>query len=190
MSTQSIWYGHVPLRVLNELGRGCLIAELGIEFTELLSDSLHGRMPVDARTRQPAGVLHGGASVAFAETLASMAGFLAVDRDRFHVAGMEINANHLGPVAGGWVTGVVRPVHCGRRSHVWEVRISDPRERLVCISRCTLAVIETLAVEACRDPVAQPVEAPAVELLVADPHLFPSLVLRSEAPGAGRGQHD
>ena len=142
MSTQSIWHGQVPLSVLKNMSRGCLIETLGIELTEIMPDSLHGRMPVDARTTQPAGVLHGGASVAFAETLTSIAGFLSVDRDRFHVAGMEINANHLRPVADGWVTGVARPIHRGGQVHVWEVRISDGQERLVCISRCTLAVIE------------------------------------------------
>jgi 1,4-dihydroxy-2-naphthoyl-CoA hydrolase len=124
------------------MSRGSLIETLGIEVAEIAPDSLHGRMPVDARTTQPAGVLHGGASVAFAETLTSIAGFLAVDRDRFHVVGMEINANHLRPVAGGWVTGVARPIHRGARFHVWEVRISDDQGRLACISRCTLAVIE------------------------------------------------
>lgn len=143
MPISSIWHGEVPLEVLNDRGRGCLIETLGIEVTEIRPDSLHGRMPVDARTTQPAGVLHGGASVALAETLASWAGFLAVDRDRFHVVGMEINANHLRAVTDGhWVTGEVRLIHRGGRVHVWEVRISDEQERLVCISRCTLAVIE------------------------------------------------
>jgi 1,4-dihydroxy-2-naphthoyl-CoA hydrolase len=143
MSTQSIWHGQVPLSSLRDMSRDSLIETLGIELTKITPDSLHGRMPVDARTTQPAGVLHGGASVAFAETLTSWAGFLSVDRDRFHVVGMEINANHLRPVAGGWVTGIARPIHRGGRVHVWEVRISDEQERLVCISRCTLAVIET-----------------------------------------------
>ncbi|MGO4103697.1 hotdog fold thioesterase [Leifsonia sp. YAF41] len=142
MSTPSIWNGQVPLSVLKSMSRGSLIETLGIEVTEIMPDSLHGRMPVDARTTQPAGVLHGGASVAFAETLTSTAGFLSIDRDRFHVVGMEINANHLRPVAEGWVTGVARPIHRGERVHVWEVRISDGQERLVSISRCTLAVIE------------------------------------------------
>ncbi|WP_394770819.1 hotdog fold thioesterase [Lacisediminihabitans sp.] len=143
MAVESIWHGQVPLSVLGDMGRGCLIETLGIEITEIGPDFLRGRMPVDARTTQPAGVLHGGASVAFAETLTSIAGFLAVDRDHFHVVGMEINANHLRPVAGGWVTGVARAIHRGARVQVWEVRISDREERLVCISRCTLAVIET-----------------------------------------------
>lgn len=142
MVIQSIWHGEVPASVLRNMSRGSLIETLGIELTEIMPDSLHGRMPVDARTTQPAGVLHGGASVAFAETLTSIAGFLAVDRDRFHVVGMEINANHLQPVKAGWVTGIARPIYRGGRVHVWEVRISDSEERLVCISRCTLAVIE------------------------------------------------
>lgn len=142
MSTTSIWHGELPLGSLEDMGRGCLIETLGIEITEITPDSLHGRMPVDSRTTQPAGVLHGGASVALAETLTSVAGYLAVDRDRFHVVGMEINANHLRPVARGWVTGVASLLHRGGRVQVWEVRISDDEERLACISRCTLAVIE------------------------------------------------
>ena len=141
-SAPSIWHGDVSLRVLEDMGRDCLIETLGIELTDVAPDALRGRMPVDARTTQPAGVLHGGASVAFAETLTSIAGYLAIDRHRFHVVGIEINANHLRPVASGWVTGVARPIHLGARVQVWEVRISDDRERLVCVSRCTLAVIE------------------------------------------------
>lgn len=147
MYTQSIWHGEVPTHVLAAMRHGTLIEALGIELTEIRPDSLHGRMPVDARTRQPAGILHGGASIAFAETLASIAGFLAVDRDRFQVVGMEINANHLRPVTDGWVTGVARPIQRGGRAHVWEVRIADAQDRLVCISRCTLAVIEEPAAQ-------------------------------------------
>jgi 1,4-dihydroxy-2-naphthoyl-CoA hydrolase len=140
--SESIWHGQVPMSALQEMSRGCLIETLGITLTEIGPDSLHGWMPVDARTTQPAGVLHGGASVAFAETLASTAGFLAVDRDRSHVVGIEINANHLRPVQGGRVDGVARPIHLGRQVQVWEVRISDSQDRLVCVSRCTLAVVE------------------------------------------------
>nr|WP_246414259.1 hotdog fold thioesterase [Microbacterium thalassium] len=119
-----------------------LIDNLGIEFVELCDDALVCRMPVDRRTIQPAGVLHGGASVALAETLASWSAYLAVDRDRFHVVGMEINANHVRPISNGWVTGTATPVNIGRRAHVWEIRIVDDAGRLVCISRCTMAVIE------------------------------------------------
>src|SRR5690606_13860531 len=115
---------------------------LGIEVVELRDDALVGRMPVDERTVQPAGVLHGGASVALAETLASWAGYLAVDREKFHVVGQEINANHIRPGFSGWVTATAPPAGMGRRSRVWEIGIVDAAGRLACISRCTLAVIE------------------------------------------------
>ena len=103
---------------------------------------LVGRMPVDHRTVQAAGVLHGGASIALAETLASWAGYLAVDRERFHVVGQEINANLIRPVLSGFVTATATPAALGRRSQVWEIRIVDGAGKLACISRCTLAVIE------------------------------------------------
>lgn len=139
----TIWFDPVSVDELNENSRSTLNEHLGIEMTDITPDGLVGRMPVDARTVQPAGVLHGGASVVFAETLASWAGFLAIDRSRFHVVGQEINANHLRPVAAGaWVTGIARPVQLGRRAHVWDIRISDEAGKLACISRCTLAVIE------------------------------------------------
>jgi 1,4-dihydroxy-2-naphthoyl-CoA hydrolase len=98
-------------------------------------------MPVDQRTRQPAGVLHGGASVALAETLASWAATFCVDPARHHCVGIEINANHLRPVAEGWVTGSARPVSLGRTIQVWEVRISNEQGKLVCVSRVTMAVL-------------------------------------------------
>lgn len=138
----NVWHGEVDLKDLNGRGAQSLNAHLGIEITEVTSTALHGRMPVDGRTVQPAGVLHGGASVAFAETLASWAGFMAVDRTRFHVVGQEINANHIRPVSAGWVHGTASAVNVGRRSHVWEVRIVNDAGALVCISRCTLAVLE------------------------------------------------
>jgi uncharacterized protein (TIGR00369 family) len=138
----SIWFGDVSAIGLNMMASSTLIENLGIEVVEVRDNALVGRMPVDHRTTQPAGVLHGGASVALAETLASWAGYLAVDRDRFHVVGQEINANHLRPVSSGWVTGTVTPASIGRRAHVWEIRMTDESGRLVCISRCTLAVIE------------------------------------------------
>lgn len=138
----SVWFGDVSDIALNAMSESTLIEALGIEITELRDDALVGRMPVDSRTVQPAGVLHGGASVALAETLASWAGHLAVDREKFHVVGQEINANHIRPVSSGWVTATVTPAAIGRRSHVWEIRIVDEAGRLVCISRCTLAVIE------------------------------------------------
>jgi 1,4-dihydroxy-2-naphthoyl-CoA hydrolase len=137
----SIWFGAPTLDDANSRRGGTMIEHLGIEFTELTDDMLAGRMPVDARTRQPAGVLHGGASVVLAETLASWAATFAVDREKFHCVGMEINANHLRPVPDGWVRGEARPINLGRTTQVWEVRITNEAGKLICISRCTMAVL-------------------------------------------------
>ncbi|GAA5036077.1 hotdog fold thioesterase [Microbacterium fluvii] len=142
MEDDSIWFGGIEAAQLNENSRSTLNENLGIEITAIEADRIVGRMPVDHRTIQPAGVLHGGASVAFAETLASWGGYLTVDPARFHVVGQEINANHVRPARDGtWVTGVATPVHLGRRAQVWDIRITDEAGKLVCISRCTLAAI-------------------------------------------------
>jgi uncharacterized protein (TIGR00369 family) len=125
---------------LNALSRGTAMEPLGIVFTEIGPDYLRGTMPVDARTRQPYGLLHGGASVLLAETLGSTAGGLCVDEGQ-GVVGIEINANHLAGVREGLVTGTTRPLHVGRSTQVWDIRIEDERGRLACISRLTLAVI-------------------------------------------------
>lgn len=140
---KSVWFGDIAPIDFDAMAEQTLIRNLGIEIVEIRDDALVGRMPVDHRTVQPAGVLHGGASVALAETLASWAGFLAVDRERFHVVGQEINANHIRPLTSGSVIGTAKPINIGRRAHVWEIRIVEEGSgRLVCISRCTLAVIE------------------------------------------------
>jgi 1,4-dihydroxy-2-naphthoyl-CoA hydrolase len=136
-----IWHDVPSLETVNEMSSGSLIGHLGIEFVEVGEDYLVARMPVDDRTRQPAGVLHGGASVALAETLASWAATLTVDPTRSYCAGMDINANHIRPVTSGWVTGVARPLALGRRTQVWEIRIINDGGKLVCVSRCTMAVI-------------------------------------------------
>ncbi|GAB3675282.1 hotdog fold thioesterase [Zhihengliuella somnathii] len=139
----SIWHQPPTPEQLNEMHAGCLNEALGIEVLDLTEDSIRGRMPVDHRTTQPAGVLHGGASVAFAETLASWGGYLTVDREQFHVVGQEINANHVRPgKAGEFVYGVATPLSRGRRSQVWDIRITDEAGKLVCVSRCTLAIVE------------------------------------------------
>ncbi len=119
-----------------------LASQLGIEFIELGDGYLKGRMPVDERTRQPFGILHGGASVALAETLGSVAAGLVIDPSKYRAVGQEINANHVRAIAKGFVIGTARPIHIGKRSHVWEIRIVDEQERLVCISRITMAVLE------------------------------------------------
>lgn len=128
------------LEALNALSQGTAMEPLGIVFTELGPDFLRGAMPVDARTRQPYGLLHGGASVLLAETLGSTAGGLCVEEDE-GVVGIEINANHVGAVREGMVIGTARPVHVGRSTQVWEIRIEAPDGRLACLSRLTLAVI-------------------------------------------------
>lgn len=140
-STSAVWHASPTLEFLNSLSGGSLIGHLGIEFTEIGADSLTARMPVDERTRQPLGLLHGGASVALAETLASWAATLTIDPDRSACVGIEINANHLRPVRDGWVTGVVRPGMQGRSTQVWEIRITDDPGRLVGVSRCTIGIV-------------------------------------------------
>jgi uncharacterized protein (TIGR00369 family) len=130
----------ITLDALNALSRGTAMEPLGIAFTELGPDYLRGTMPVDARTRQPYGLLHGGASVLLAETLGSTAGGLCVAADE-GVVGIEINANHLAGVREGKVTGTARALHVGRSTQVWEIRIEDDHGRLACVSRLTLAVV-------------------------------------------------
>src|SRR5262245_57297854 len=119
---------------------GTLMRAIGIEVTEIGDDYVRGRMPVDERTRQPFGLLHGGASVALAETLGSYAGGLCVDDDEM-VVGQEIASHHLRPKTDGHVIGTARPLHVGRRSHIWDITIEDEAGKRVCVSRLTLAVI-------------------------------------------------
>ena len=114
---------------------------LGIEVIEIGADRVVARMPVDDRTRQPFGMLHGGASVALAETAASYGAVARIDREKFFAVGQEINANHLRPKSDGVVTATATPVHVGRTSQVWSVEIADERGRLICVSRCTLAIV-------------------------------------------------
>lgn len=125
---------------LNALSDGTAMIPLGIRFTEIGPDFLRATMPVDERTRQPYGLLHGGASVLLAETLGSTAGNLCVPPDRICV-GIEINANHVRGVRDGVVTGTARPLHVGASTQVWEIRIEDARGKLACVSRLTLAVV-------------------------------------------------
>ena len=136
----AVFRRNVSLDQLNAFNVGTAMASLGIVFTEIGPDYLRGTMPVDARTHQPYGLLHGGASVLLAETLGSSAGGLCVEEGQ-GVVGIEINANHLVGVRQGVVTGTARPLHVGRSTQVWEIRIEDDRGQLVCISRLTLAVI-------------------------------------------------
>jgi 1,4-dihydroxy-2-naphthoyl-CoA hydrolase len=137
----SIWKSKVTVEDLNRRCENTLIQNLGIEFTEIGDDYLKGIMPVDRRTMQPAGILHGGASLALAESLGSVAGFMCTDREKQYCVGMEINANHIRPVRSGRVYGLVKPIHIGRKTHVWEISISNQNGKLVCVSRITLAIL-------------------------------------------------
>ena len=138
----SIWRSLRTVEELNGNRQGTLIENLGILFTEIGADFVRGTMPVDTRTVQPYGLLHGGASVALAETLGSMGASMCVDAAEFQVVGQEINANHVRAARGGLVTGTARAVHLGGRTHVWTIDIVNEAQKLVCISRITMAVIK------------------------------------------------
>lgn len=137
-----IWFSPVAIEALNKLGKGTMGEYLGMEWIEVGDDFLRARMPVDHRTRQPYGLLHGGASVALAETLGSVGAAISVDMSKFIAVGMEINANHIRSVKDGFVIGTARPLHRGGTSQVWEIRIEDERGKLVCISRLTVAILK------------------------------------------------
>lgn len=138
----SIWHRPYTLEELRQQSRDSMDEHLGIQFTEIGPDFVRATMPVDRRTQQPFGLLHGGASVALAETLGSVGANLCLEPEGFFAVGQEINANHLRGVRSGRVTGTARPIYLGARSQVWEIRIEDEKGRLTCISRLTMAVIQ------------------------------------------------
>ncbi len=138
----AIWFHKdLALEHLAQLGKGSMGEYLGIEWTELGDNFLKARMPVDHRTRQPYGLLHGGASCALAETIGSVASAMVVDHAKFYCVGLEINANHIRSAREGFVTGIAYPLHIGASTHVWDIKIYDEKEKLVCVSRLTVAVI-------------------------------------------------
>lgn len=137
-----IWRQTPDLEAINQSHRQTSVEQLGIQFTAVEDDALVARMPVDARTRQPAGLLAGGASALLAETLASCASWQVIDRSRQVAVGVDLNATHVRGVREGHVIGRVTPVHLGRSLHVWSVRIADERERLVCEARLTVSVLD------------------------------------------------
>lgn len=136
-----LWPRDYSLEELNHRTAGNLLGHLGIEFIAIDNDSLTARMPVDHRTTQPFGQLHGGASVALAESVGSFAAFLSLHDESKTTVGLEVNANHLRPVTSGCVYGVARPLHRGRSTQVWDIRISDDHARLICVARLTVAVV-------------------------------------------------
>jgi 1,4-dihydroxy-2-naphthoyl-CoA hydrolase len=131
----------VNLDTLNKMSTDTMVQHLGIQFIEVGTDFLVAKMPVDHRTHQPMGLLHGGASVALAETLGSVAAHCAIDLTKFYCVGLEINANHLKAAREGFVYGTARAIHVGRSTQVWEIRIENEKKELVCISRITMAIL-------------------------------------------------
>ena len=135
-----IWPQPINIEALNSRKEN-LATLIGIQFTTWDENSLTATMPVDDRTKQPAGILHGGASVALAETLGSVASFLLIDSINFLPVGLEINANHLRPVSSGIVKGVCTPIHIGKKTHVWDIKIYNEEGKMNCISRLTVAIV-------------------------------------------------
>jgi 1,4-dihydroxy-2-naphthoyl-CoA hydrolase len=138
----SIWRTEITIDQANERALDTLAERIGIRVTEIGPDYLRATMPVNAHTWQPMRLLHGGASVALAETAGSLAANMCVDTDVRMCLGQEINANHLRPVTSGVVTATAKPYHIGNRSHVWHIEIRDERNRLICVSRLTMAVVD------------------------------------------------
>lgn len=136
----SIWKQPLTLEQMNARLQGNMCSHVGITITEIGEDYLTGTMPVDERTKQPAGLLHGGASVVLAETLGSMAANLCCAEDQYCV-GLEINANHLKSATSGLVTGIAKAIHVGRSTQVWEIRIQNDKGQMTCISRLTMAAV-------------------------------------------------
>ena len=137
-----IWSSeNIRLDDLTALGKNTMSEYIGIEFTEIGENFLKGRMPVDHRTNQPYGLLHGGASCVLSETLGSIASALVIDRNNFICVGLEINANHIRSATKGFVTGTATPLHIGKSTHVWDIKIHDDNQKLICVSRLTVAVV-------------------------------------------------
>ncbi|MDY0905305.1 hotdog fold thioesterase [Pedobacter sp. CFBP9032] len=136
-----MWFKTFTVEELNSRPKNHIGALLGIEFTEIGADFIKGTMPVDERTHQPAGILHGGASVVLAETLGSIASYMCIDPEKYVAVGLEVNANHLRPVKSGLVTGICTIIHRGAKTHIWDIKLYDDRGKMSCISRLTVAVI-------------------------------------------------
>jgi len=136
-----IWFTEFSPKQLNDRPKNHMGAFLDIQFTKIEEDTLTATMPVDERTHQPAGILHGGASVVLAETLGSIASYMCIDPDKYQAVGLEINANHLRPVKSGLVTGICKPLHIGAKTHVWEIKIYNDKGKMNCISRLTVAIL-------------------------------------------------
>ncbi|NTE05323.1 hotdog fold thioesterase [Agrobacterium tumefaciens] len=136
-----MWFKEFTIEDLNNRPKNHIGGLLDIKFTEIGADFIIGTMPVDERTHQPAGILHGGASVVLAETLGSIASYMCIDPEKHVAVGLEVNANHLRPVKSGLVTGICKIIHRGAKTHIWDIKLYDDRGKMNCISRLTVAVI-------------------------------------------------
>lgn len=144
----AIWkHPHITLEALNAMGKNTLAEVLDMHFTEIGDNYLLLRMPVNKNTHQPYGLLHGGASAALTETIGSVASWLCIDPEKQLCVGMEINCNHIRGKREGYVTARATPLHLGATSHVWDIRITDEQEKLVCVSRLTMAVLKQKTAE-------------------------------------------
>ncbi len=136
-----IWFKNYTIDDLQKFIPNTILEHIGIEITELTDNSVSGKMPVDRRTIQPAGILHGGSSVVLAESLGSIASVLVINQEKHNAVGLEINANHVRPVSKGFVYGTATPIHIGGKTHIWEIKIVNEQGKLVCISRLTMALL-------------------------------------------------
>jgi 1,4-dihydroxy-2-naphthoyl-CoA hydrolase len=136
-----MWFTEFTLEQINGRPKNHIGALLDIKFTAFGEDFIEGTMPVDERTHQPAGILHGGASVVLAETLGSIASYLCIDPQKYIAVGLEVNANHLRPVKSGLVTGICKPLHIGAKTHIWEIKIYTDKGKMSCVSRLTVAIL-------------------------------------------------
>jgi 1,4-dihydroxy-2-naphthoyl-CoA hydrolase len=136
------FYKNLTVELLNARVKDTMGAHIGLEWVEIGDDFLRMRMPVNDKTKQPFGILHGGASCALAESIGSMASYLTLDPEKYYCVGLEINANHIRSVRDGYVTATCRPLHIGRKTHVWDIRIESDEQKLVCVSRLTVAILE------------------------------------------------
>jgi 1,4-dihydroxy-2-naphthoyl-CoA hydrolase len=140
----SIWFRKVEIEELNKMHENTMQSFCGIEFTEVGEDYIKARMLVNERTKQPHGLLHGGANVVLAESLGSIAAVLCIDLEKYVCVGLEVNANHIRAVRDGYVYGITKPLHIGRSTQIWEIKIYDDQDKLTCVSRITNAIIERI----------------------------------------------
>ena len=139
----NIWFNkELSIESLHQPGKGTMTEHLGIEWTEIGDDFLKARMPVDHRTKQPYGLLHGGASCVLIETIGSHASAMVIDTSRFQCVGLEINANHVHSAIDGYVTGIATPLHLGKSTHVWDIKLYNGENKMICVGRLTVAIIE------------------------------------------------